>query len=324
MTEEKTISTEQEDTDSDNSILTEDELRRQLEDMNGNTKQLKVADIQTASFQCTRNGTDRYSVTLYNPSLTIDVNIRDILPDEKAVEFVEQYDEGQEVYATFVNIQLGDSTYTYLGEISTNKQDAEKVYEKFRNHERNKMPFSIRDYGDKLIYGTESSIRSYLPDFLDNKDFRVSKSNDTIIGIFSILGIIYLLGNLFPLFYLIPILFVILLVPLGYYVAKGTGDIYKTEINPELIRTEPHRDITVLECEYYEDDEKLVIESTEKDARWVFEKNENGKLSNRGQRAYDRMRKIGSSNRAMIPVSEPQFADVDNIPSEDENYTILT
>jgi hypothetical protein len=327
MTEEKTIDRKTRDNKKENkkSIMTEDELQRHMKKIDGRTKSFKVKETEVAAFQCTRNGTDRYSVTLYNPELTVDLNIRDVLPEEQAVEFVEKYKDGQKVYATLVNIIIGESEKTYLGDISVNEEDARSVYNTFQSREYEDVSFSVREKGDRLVYGREQIIRKYLPNSLDSSSFRVSKSDNTVIKIFSILGFLFFAGQAVSgLLFLLTFLTGIALILIGAFFARGTNDIYRTDIEPEKLRANPNTQITVLECEYTNTDSSLVIEQIDEDgAKWVFNKKENGELTEEGKTALKQMRKIGSSNRAMIPVSKPEFTDVNYILSEDSEYTIL-
>lgn len=327
MTEEKTIDreTQSDKKDKKKSIMTEDELQRHMEKIDGSTESFKIKEAELAAFQCTRNGTDRYSVTLYNPELTVNLNIRDVLPEEEAVEFVEEYEDGQKVYATLLNIVIGESEKTYLGDISVNEKDARSVYNTFQSREYEDVSFSVREKGDRLVYGREQIIRKYLPNSLDSSSFRVSKSDNTVIKIFSILGFLFFAGQAVSgVLFLLTFLTGIALILIGAFFARGTNDIYRTEIEPEKLRANPNTEISVLECEYKNTADSLVIEEMNEDgAKWVFSKKDNGELTEQGKTALKRMRRIGSSNKAMLPVSKPELTDVDYILSEDSEYTIL-
>lgn len=327
MTEEKTIDreTQSDKEDKKKSIMTEDELQRHMEKIDGSTESFRIKEAELAAFQCTRNGTDRYSVTLYNPELTVNLNIRDVLPEEEAVEFVEEYEDGQKVYATLLNIVIGESENTYLGDISVNEKDARSVYNTFQSREYEDVSFSVREKGDRLVYGREQIIRKYLPNSLDSSSFRVSKSDNTVIKIFSILGFLFFAGQAVSgVLFLLTFLTGIALILIGAFFARGTNDIYRTEIEPEKLRANPNTEISVLECEYKNTADSLVIEEMDEDgAKWVFSKKDNGELTEQGKTALKRMRRIGSSNKAMLPVSKPELTDVDYILSEDSEYTIL-
>lgn len=326
MTEEKTIDKENKVTKTSEKVMSSEERQRYINKLNGNTRDLKVENIECIEFQCSRNGTDRYDVNLYNPNLELNIDIQKVLPQEKAVEFVENYQQGQKVHVTLANILIADKTFTYICDINLDKQESQSEYQILKSlKSRQNISFSITDNGRKLIYGSEQKIRKYLPDKLDTQSIRADKTNDKVIMIMAILmfGIYAFSGTAFSIFL---ILFSLLLVFIGYLFSTNTSQMYKTSIDPDRIVGEEFATMDVFEGKFEHNEEHLKIWSEREDKKieWTFEKDEIGNLPKEGRKALENIRRFGSNNKCMIPVKKPDVTDEGHIVSDNGEYSILT